>query len=142
MSVHVKPQWMAIAQSVALMSKDDTKVGALLIGPEGEGLAWGYNGPCRGDDDNDPEVWGAKKDFRVEHAERNVIAAAARRGVATLGCTIVVTRFPCAACVRMLQQAGIWRVVSPPPNLHGRWAPHQVEARQMMARFGMQHVEI
>ena len=43
----------------------------------------------------------------IEHAERNVIFAAARRGLPTAGATLVATYHPCADCARAIVQAGI-----------------------------------
>jgi dCMP deaminase len=43
----------------------------------------------------------------IEHAERNVIFAAARAGLSTAGATLVVTFHPCADCARAIVQSGI-----------------------------------
>lgn len=47
----------------------------------------------------------------VEHAERNVIFAAARCGIITEGLTMYVPWFACADCARAIIQAGISEVV-------------------------------
>jgi dCMP deaminase len=44
------------------------------------------------------------------HAEAAAIAAAARAGIKTEGATLYVTTFPCAACARLLIEAGITTV--------------------------------
>lgn len=47
----------------------------------------------------------------MEHAERNAIYLAARRGVSTEGCTMFVELTPCVECARAIIQAGIVQVV-------------------------------
>ncbi len=47
----------------------------------------------------------------IEHAERNALYLAARRGIRTRGCTLVVELVPCVECARAIIQAGIARVV-------------------------------
>lgn len=50
------------------------------------------------------------RDF-VLHAEQNVITYAAKRGIATDGCTLYITHSPCKECAKLIVQAGIVRVV-------------------------------
>lgn len=103
---------MGFAEHAAQKSKDSTKVGAVLVGPNNEVLLTGFNGPPIGVSDL-PE----RRDIRpekylwVSHAEANLIAFAARRGIATEGCTVYVTHSPCSGCAKALIQAGIRRVV-------------------------------
>lgn len=110
---------MGFARHAALKSKDSTKVGAVLIGPNNEVLLTGYNGPPIGVEDL-PE----RRDTRpekylwVSHAEANLIAFAARRGISTEGCSVFVTHHPCSACAKTLIQAGVKRVVIASGNTH------------------------
>lgn len=103
---------MGFAKHAALKSKDSTQVGAVLVGPNNEVLLTGFNGPPIGVLDL-PE----RRDVRpekylwVSHSEANLIAFAARRGIATEGCSVFVTHMCCANCAKALIQAGIIRVV-------------------------------
>lgn len=103
---------MHMACAASIKSKDSTKVGAILVGPDNEVLLTGFNGPPLGVVDL-PE----RRDVRpekylwVSHAEQNLVAFAARRGIATNGLTVYVTHHPCAACAKSLIQAGIRKVV-------------------------------
>lgn len=45
------------------------------------------------------------------HAEQNIIAWAARKGIATENATLYITHNPCKDCAKMIAQAGISRVV-------------------------------
>lgn len=51
------------------------------------------------------------RDFYMEHAERDAIANAHRRGLVMQGATMYTTRFPCADCARAIVNSGIARVV-------------------------------
>lgn len=99
--------YMGFAQHAALKSKDQTKVGAVLIGPDGEIRLTGYNGPPRGVFDGPERRERPQKYLFTSHAEANLIAFAAREGIRTAGCSVFVTHHPCASCARTLIQAGI-----------------------------------
>ena len=127
---------MAVAQAISQLSKDEsTQVGALLIGDEGEGGPWGYNGAPRGcaADEDERFQQRPEKYMWAEHAERNAIYAAARTGFRTVGCTIYVTHPPCMDCARAIVQAGIKRVVTvrPPPAFIERWREHMSRSQRL-----------
>ncbi len=103
--------FMAMARLAATMSKDTTKVGAVLVGPDRETLVQAFNGPPMGVADRPERFERPVKYFYASHAEANLVAFAARRGIATKGCTVYVTHMPCSACARLLIQAGITKVV-------------------------------
>ena len=52
----------------------------------------------------------------MEHAERNALYQAMRRGVATEGATMVTTLFPCIDCARAIVQSGVQRLCTPEPD--------------------------
>ena len=102
---------MEIAMVAASRSKDSTKVGAVLVGEDREVRLLAYNGPPRGVKDSEDRFERPRKYLFASHAEANLIAFAAREGIRTKGCTVIVTHMPCSACARTLIQAGISRVV-------------------------------
>lgn len=102
------------AKHAAKASKDATKVGAAIVGPEGEIRLTGYNGPPRGVIDMPERFERPAKYFYASHAESNAIAFAARAGISTKDCTIYVTHHPCAACAKLIIQAGFSDVVFGP----------------------------
>jgi dCMP deaminase len=102
--------FMGFAEHAALKSKDSTQVGAVLISPEGAVILTAYNGPPRGVLDIEIRRQRPTKYLYAAHAEANLIAFAARHGIRTDGCSVVVTHAPCAACARTLIQAGIRRI--------------------------------
>lgn len=106
--------FMGFAEHAATASKDTTKVGAALIGPDGEIRLTGYNGPPRGVADLPERLERPTKYLFASHAEANLIAFAAREGIRTRDCTVYVTHHPCAACARTLIQAGVTCVIVGP----------------------------
>lgn len=93
------------------MSKDSTKVGAVLIGTDGEVLLTAFNGPPIGVDDKQERFERPAKYLYASHAEQNIIAFAARNGVPTKGKGLYVTHCPCSSCARSIIQAGIAYVI-------------------------------
>jgi dCMP deaminase len=105
--------FLHLASVASTQSKDTTKVGAALIGPDREVRLLAYNGPPRGVKDK-PERFeraNGEKYRWISHAEQNLVAFAAREGVATKGCTVAVSHFPCSACARSLIQAGVISII-------------------------------
>ena len=103
---------MGFANHAAQKSKDSTKVGAVLVGPNNEVLLTGFNGPPIGVRDlPERREKRPEKYLWVSHAESNLVAFAARRGIRTEGCTVYVTHMCCAGCAKALIQAGIKKVV-------------------------------
>ncbi len=88
------------------------KVGAVLLRDD-RIVSLGYNGTAQGTD-NECEYWEGgvlKTKDEVLHAEENVIVFAARYGVETNGCSMVITHSPCMRCARLILQAGIKVVI-------------------------------
>jgi len=112
-------QRMAIATHVASFSEDpDTQVGCVVIAADGAILSTGANRPARGVRVKQaPErlLRPAKYQW-IEHAERDAIAAAARRGVALQGATMYLPWFPCAACANSIVNVGIDALVCYKPS--------------------------
>lgn len=103
---------MGFAIHAASKSKDSTKVGAVLVGPDGRSvLLTAYNGPPTGVEDTPDRFERPRKYLFASHAEANLIAFASRHGIRTDGCTVYVTHQPCASCARSMIQAGIASVV-------------------------------
>ena len=105
--------FFSIADKVKEKSKDrSTKVGCVIVGPQHEIRTTGFNGFCRGvDDDIDSRHERPEKYLWTEHAERNAIYNAARNGIVTESCSIyIVASKPvgvCSDCARAIIQSGI-----------------------------------
>jgi dCMP deaminase len=102
-----------IAKTVAAASKDiKHKVGAVIFDQHGNIRSTGYNGAPRGVVDKAERYAKPQKQFFIAHAEENAIVQAARTGVSTDDCCILIWgKTPCANCARMIIQAGITHVI-------------------------------
>lgn len=104
-------QFIELAHHVATWSKDPrTQVGAVAVDPESKAiLETGYNGLPRGVHDLNERMYAPQKYLFTAHAEENLVAHAARKVLA--GSTVYVTHLCCAACARMLINAGVAKVI-------------------------------
>jgi dCMP deaminase len=106
--------YMQVAEVCSLRSHDtQTKVGAALIkNSSGAIIATGYNGFVRGAPDDKLPTTRPEKYEYILHAEQNLIANCARHGISMEDCTLYCTHSPCKACMRMLVNCGITKVVA------------------------------
>lgn len=110
------------AKAYAKLSKAKRlKVGAVICRDD-RIISIGYNGmPSGSDNVCEIQVNSTTKQGEVIesymtrpeviHAESNAIAFAAKNGVATDGCKLVLTHSPCFDCSRLIIQSGIKEVV-------------------------------
>lgn len=86
------------------------KVGAILVLDDREIMS-GYNGMPSGMDNEceikNPVVGEYQTKPEVVHAEMNVIAFAAAKGLATEGSTLITTHSPCFECAKLIKQSKI-----------------------------------
>jgi dCMP deaminase len=79
----------------------------------------------------------------IEHAERNAIFSAARRGVILEGATLVCTWVPCADCARAIVQVGIKTFVCPrEPGDSGNWTDGIAIGETILREAGVNIVEL
>lgn len=123
---------IGFAKHAALKSKDTTQVGAVLIGRHREVMLTSYNGPPIGVHDKPERFERPTKYLYFNHAESNLISFAARQGIRTDGMSIIVTHHPCAACTRLIIQAGICEVVYGPGKFQA--LDDEIEAASTMLR--------
>lgn len=97
------------------------KVGAVLIRDD-RVILTAYNGTPTGADNNcEDEFIGdngetilVTKDS-VIHAEANIISFAAKYGISTQGCILILTHSPCYTCSKLIIQSGIKKVLYDEP---------------------------
>lgn len=111
-----RPDWdtyfLAMTYLIAQKSLDKhTKCGALAINKDKAILSTGYNSPPRGFPDKSADLERPRKYIIMEHAERNMVANAARTGTSLLDSTVYVTGPPCSDCYRIMWNAGVKRIV-------------------------------
>jgi dCMP deaminase len=146
--------FLNLCREHARMSKDpSTRVGAVIVGPDREVRASGFNGFPRGIADtaerlNDRDT----KLSLVVHAEMNAILNAARIGTPTKDCTLYLLATddtgnywggpPCVRCTVEAIQAGISEVVSLPfKAVPSRWKDSIEQARKLLCEAGISYRE-
>jgi len=114
-------RFMCLAEHVSTWSKDRGRhVGAVIVGPDNEIRATGYNGLPRGVNDDIEERHSKvnqEKYLWACHAESNAIFNAARVGVPVKGCRLYVTLYPCIDCTKAIIQSGIAEIITTKPDL-------------------------
>lgn len=125
--------FMNEAYLYANKSKDpSTQVGAVIVRDK-VSIMRGYNGPMRGADDSDPNLFVEPyKKYAMVHAERNAFYNCARHGVSTLECSMYLTFAPCHECAQAIVQCGINRVV-----IHADAPVHHSQSWQESIAIGM-----
>jgi dCMP deaminase len=140
MKVDWDKRFLELAQYVSTWSKDpSTKIGTVIADNDHVVRAMGYNGLCRGMNDDVPERNERPLKYKwYEHGERNAIYNAARTGTPLEGCTIYLLSLACADCARAIIQAGIKKVVTTPPEYDNpRWGPDLKIAKEMLDEAGI-----
>lgn len=140
-------RFMEVAELVSSWSKDpSTKTGAIVVGPDREIRATGYNGLVRGVNDDISERFErpTKYDF-FEHAERNAIYNACLTGTSLKGCVMYATHAPCPDCARAIIQSGIKMVVThavePRPDIKDTtWRDKLGYSEQMLNEAGIDYL--
>ena len=142
-------RFLELATLVASWSKDpSTKTGAVVVGPDKEIRATGYNGLVRGVADDIPERMErpTKYDF-FEHAERNAIYNACLTGTQLKGCTIFCTLTPCTDRARSIIQASIKEVNTDEckpteKKKKNTWRDKLNYSAQMFSEAGVAYIEL
>lgn len=137
-------QEMETARLIAGNSPDpSTKVGALIISPDGLVMGVGYNRLKDGIKES-AAIWSdrAVKLASVIHAETSAIIDAVTRSGGSRGCTMYIYGLPpCADCARQIVNAGIARVVyryaKPHRTLNKDWRVSCMVALRMLRAGGV-----
>lgn len=117
--------WFRFCYRLAETSPDtSTQNGAILVGEAGLPFARGTNTFTRGAIVSPERLERPAKYSFIEHAERNAIYDAARKGVSTQDLTMACVWAACADCARAIVQAGVTRLVRHAVFFDGndRWA--------------------
>jgi dCMP deaminase len=130
-------RFMSLARFISNWSKERGRVvGAVIVGPDLEIRATGFNGFPRGVNDDVEarhEKESGAKYLWSSHAECNAIYNAARIGVPLKGCTIYVPWFPCVACTKAIIQCGICELVAyEPDHTDPQWGAEFTVALDML----------
>lgn len=131
---------LEMARYFSTWSKDPAKqVGAALVSPDRRVIVPGYNGLPIGIDDTDTRL--NDREYKLKHtvhAEANALLNATVRPV---GYTLFVWPLPpCTQCAAMIIQAGVARVVAPPPRECSKWREICEKGRELLEEAGVEVV--
>lgn len=127
-----------MAEVISKRSPDpNTQVGCVITTQDHVVLATGYNGIPRGLSHTAERLERPRKYDFFEHAERNAIYNAARRGVGLEGSVVYLPGHPCRDCARALIQVGVHSVVMDSVEVPERWFDSCVDAHNMMSEAGI-----
>lgn len=120
-------KWINKAREVSLSSKDpSTKVGCVIVSPEGEQVADGYNGNIPGCDETFVPIIRPNKYMTIVHAEQFAVI---RAKADLTGCRAYVTDAPCEMCLKLMLASGIREVwYQEPQIMRDRSLPEQKAA--------------
>ncbi len=102
-----------------LFSKDPhTKVGCIILTENfTQILSTGINGfPRKLKDDVPERLDKINKLNYMSHSEANAVANAAKSGISIDNSVIVITKFPCSTCSKLLIQSGIKKIYTVKPD--------------------------
>lgn len=130
---------MREAIEASLSSPNRTrKTGAALMTRSGEVLV-GANDFPPGIDDTEKRHAGEERYHWIEHAERNVLLQAARKGLATEGSVMATPWFPCSDCARAIVGAGVGALQCTEPDFDDpRWGEGFRRAKEMLLEAGVE----
>jgi dCMP deaminase len=107
-------RYMELAKSVSLWSKDPgSKIGAVIVGTDGQILSTGYNGFPRKLLDNSDRLNDRETKLKYTiHAEMNCIYNASLSGISLRDSILYVYGLPiCSECAKGVIQSGITSIV-------------------------------
>lgn len=113
-------RYMNLAKEVSTWSVDpSTKIGAVVVGQDGQIVSQGFNGFPRGVKDTQDRLNNREEKYKyVVHAEMNCIYNACHNGTPLKNTTLYVYGLPvCSECAKGVAQVGISKVVMLHPKL-------------------------
>ena len=137
-------RYIHLAKEISTWSKDpSTKVGAVVIGNNGEVLSQGYNGFPRGIKDTAARLKDRERKYNlVVHAEMNAIYNAGLNGVSLKGSTLYVYGLPvCNECAKGIIQVGIDKVIATrPADYNKKWDDSIKDAKALFKEAEVDYI--
>ncbi len=147
--------FLRVALFNARLSNDPrTKVGAILVGPDGDTFADGCNHFPPGIAETPERLNDREMKLRlIVHAEMDAILAAARYSIPTKGSTLYLAATdnsgatfggpPCVRCLVHVIQSGIQEIVSLPQKIgFSQWKDDLAMSATLIAESGISYREI
>jgi dCMP deaminase len=140
MNVTFAQSMLAMAKSAAGNSPDpDTKVGCVIVTANpGRAIIRSWNDFARDVDHISDRMERPEKYKWIEHAEREGIYLAARKGYSLEGAIMFLPFHPCADCARAIIQSGIKALYCYEPNWDDeKWGQDFCIAHTMLSEAGV-----
>ena len=141
--------YIGMCLHVSKKSKDrSTKLGAVIVGDNHELISIGFNGFPRKIDDEEERYHERPMKYRItEHAERNAIYNAARRGIPLEGSRMYLPfePTPCTDCTRGVIQVGITHIIGTDFKFTGKgkqWDEDLALALEMLEQAGIERTAL
>lgn len=134
-------RYIQLAEQVSAWSKDpSTKVGAVIVGENGQIVSQGYNGFPRGVNDSDDRYNNRELKYKlVVHSEMNAILNALYNGASVKDCTLFVHNLPvCNECAKAIIQSGIKKVYMD-TEINERWQESWKYTKMMFDEAGVEY---
>jgi dCMP deaminase len=135
-------RYTSLAKEIASWSKDPrTKVGAVVVGKEGQILSQGYNGFPRGINDSEDRLNDRETKLKyVVHAEMNCIYNASLSGMSLKDSDLFVHGLPvCSECAKGVIQVGVKRVfMCYPGEIDDKWRDSFRTTQEMFFEAGIE----
>lgn len=105
-------RFLDLSVMVSTWSKDPrTKIGSIIVAPNGQVISQGFNGFPRGIEDTDERLNDRPTKHKlVVHAEVNSILSACYNGFSLKDCSLFINSLCCAECAKVIIQSGIKKV--------------------------------
>ena len=137
-------KYIHLAKEISTWSKDpSTKVGAVVVGRDGQILSQGFNGFPRGIKDSKERLNNRERKYElVVHAEMNAIYNASLNGVSLKDSTLYVYGLPiCNECAKGIIQVGIKKVVAMRPKKYNiAWEESINNARNLFSEADVMYL--
>lgn len=142
--------WLPVIEGILEMSEDSRKVGCIALDSESNIRGHGYNvfpnNVIKEPNDNMDEESKSAVEARLSHpdkllwtghAEENMVARAASRGGSLRNTLVIIMgKFPCHVCARLLISSKVSFIVATRPR-EGKWLESNKVAMQMFLEAGL-----
>jgi len=135
--------WLKDCYTYSKKSNHPSTHNAALLLANDEMVLWGVNILPPGVKEVKERFEGPNKHIYLNHAERDVLYKAARKGIATEGLTMVMPWLPCIPCANAVITSGISRLIVHRQMIERtdpKWKDELEDAVQIMKEAGIEMV--
>ena len=133
-----------IVDSLRYTDDPDKAVGCSVYFESKDQFIFGFNRMPRGIIKNTDRLIRPVKYEWIEHAERDLITTAARKGVSLRNQAMYMTWFPCTDCARSIINSGIVKLYYPEGCVDpkSKWADNHKISKEMLLEAQVELIEV